>query len=157
VAAAELYAPHPHFAADGDWLNKWWDRRSELATGAAGRGAAPGGWRGWTAAATVALPARADDYRFCYMGPAGSWTPLHHDVLRSYSGSVALSLRTTAHPLHTRFTDIFGTSVSEATMRPNPRSYSWSANVCGVKRWLLFPPAVTPLLADRHGALSHGR
>ena len=25
------------------------------------------------------------------------------------------------HPLHTRFTDIFGTSVSEATMRPNPR------------------------------------
>jgi hypothetical protein len=37
------------------------------------------------------------------------------------SGLVALSLcRTTAHPLHTRFANIFGTSVSEATMRPNP-------------------------------------
>ena len=34
-------------------------------------------------------------------------------------GSVALSLCTTAHPLHTRFTKIIGTSISEATMRPN--------------------------------------
>jgi hypothetical protein len=29
---------------------------------------------------------------------------------------------TTAHPLHTRFANIFGTSISEATMRPNPRA-----------------------------------
>ena len=36
-------------------------------------------------------------------------------------GWVALSLCTTAHPLHTRFANIFGTSVSEATMRPDPR------------------------------------
>ena len=36
-------------------------------------------------------------------------------------GSVALSLCTTAHPLHTRFANIFGASVPETTMRPNPR------------------------------------
>ena len=33
---------------------------------------------------------------------------------------VALSLCTTAHPPDTRFTKIIGTSISEATMRPNP-------------------------------------
>ena len=31
-----------------------------------------------------------------------------------------LSLCTTAHPLHIIFTNIFGKSISEATMRPNP-------------------------------------
>jgi hypothetical protein len=35
-------------------------------------------------------------------------------------GSVALSLCTTAHPFHTRIANIFGASISEATMRPNP-------------------------------------
>jgi hypothetical protein len=34
---------------------------------------------------------------------------------------VALSLCNTAHPRHTRFANIFGTSLSEATMRPNLR------------------------------------
>ena len=29
-----------------------------------------------------------DDYRFCYLGPARSWTPVHADVLRSHSWSV---------------------------------------------------------------------
>jgi hypothetical protein len=43
---------------------------------------------------------------------------------RSMSGSVALSLRATAHPLYSRFTNTFGASFSEATMRPNPRSMS---------------------------------
>jgi hypothetical protein len=33
-----------------------------------------------------------------------------------------LSLSTNAHPLHTRFPKIIGASISEATMRPNPRS-----------------------------------
>ena len=33
-----------------------------------------------------------------------------------------MSLCTTAHPLHTRFTNISGASVSETTVRPNPRS-----------------------------------
>ena len=32
-----------------------------------------------------------------------------------------MSLYTAAHPLHTRFTNIFGTSVSKATTRPNPK------------------------------------
>jgi hypothetical protein len=41
---------------------------------------------------------------------------------RSRQGSVALSLCTAAHPRHTRFTNIFGASVSEATVRPGPRS-----------------------------------
>ncbi|KFM67259.1 hypothetical protein X975_20920, partial [Stegodyphus mimosarum] len=50
-----------------------------------------------------------DDYQFVYMGPKGTWTPLHADV--------------------------FG-------------SYSWSANVCGRKKWLLFPPGAEELLLD---------
>lgn len=50
------------------------------------------------------------DYRFVYMGPAGSWTPCHADVLRSYS---------------------------------------WSANVCGRKRWRLLPPDQAWMLLDR--------
>ena len=40
---------------------------------------------------------------------------------------VALSI---AHPLHTRLTKMIGTSVSEATMRPDPRSNAmalWAA------------------------------
>jgi hypothetical protein len=45
---------------------------------------------------------------------------------RSTQGSVALSLCTSAHPLHTRFTKIIGASISEPTMRPNPRSTSGS-------------------------------
>jgi hypothetical protein len=38
----------------------------------------------------------------------------------SVEGSVALSLCTAAHSLYTRFTNRFGTSISETTMRPNP-------------------------------------
>ena len=67
-----------------DWLNWWWTEQR-------------GGH---------------DDYRFVYLGPAGSWTPLHHDVMLSYS---------------------------------------WSANVCGRKRWLLFPPSETAKLHSRTG------
>jgi hypothetical protein len=36
-------------------------------------------------------------------------------------GSVASSLGTTLHPLYTRFASIFGASISETRMRPNPR------------------------------------
>jgi hypothetical protein len=36
-------------------------------------------------------------------------------------GSVTLSLCTNVHPLQTIFTNIFGTSISETTMRPNPK------------------------------------
>jgi hypothetical protein len=41
-----------------DWINEWWDDFS-----------------------------RKDDYRFVYMGPKDSWTPLHSDVYQSYSWS----------------------------------------------------------------------
>ncbi|KAI4498866.1 hypothetical protein M0802_006041 [Mischocyttarus mexicanus] len=35
----------------------------------------------------IAHPHFDDDYRFVYMGPKGSWTPFHKDVLLSYSWS----------------------------------------------------------------------
>ena len=41
-------------------------------------------------------------------------------VARSRWGSVALSLGANAHPTYTGFANIFGASVSEATMRPKP-------------------------------------
>ncbi|XP_012590377.1 PREDICTED: jmjC domain-containing protein 4 [Condylura cristata] len=69
-----------------DWLNEYWD--------AVGR----------------------DDYRFVYMGPAGSWSPFHADIFRSYS---------------------------------------WSVNICGRKKWLLFPPGQEEALRDRHGGLPY--
>ncbi|CAI5789204.1 JmjC domain-containing protein [Podarcis lilfordi] len=33
------------------------------------------------------------------------------------------------------------------------RSYSWSANICGKKKWLVFPPGQEEFLRDRHGHL----
>lgn len=45
-----------------------------------GEGDEPAPWR-------VQAQVGASDYRFVYVGPAGSWTPLHSDVLRSYSWS----------------------------------------------------------------------
>jgi hypothetical protein len=58
----------------------------------------------------------ASDHRFVYMGPRGSWTALHADVLRSFS---------------------------------------WSFNVCGRKRWLLFPPKQVPLPQPAMPLLHH--
>ena len=49
-------------------------------------------------------------------------------------GSAALSLCTTARPLHTRFTNIFVASISEATMRPNPRRAVRPAAVLPLRR-----------------------
>ncbi|EKM52981.1 uncharacterized protein PHACADRAFT_30100 [Phanerochaete carnosa HHB-10118-sp] len=49
----------------------------------------------------------SDDFRFVYVGAAGTFTPLHRDVYCSYS---------------------------------------WSTNVCGRKRWWLFPPEQTSYL-----------
>ncbi|KAL6299466.1 Clavaminate synthase-like protein [Sparassis latifolia] len=53
-----------------------------------------------------------DDFRFVYVGAAGTFTPLHRDVYASYS---------------------------------------WSTNVCGRKRWWLFPPGQTPYLLRKGG------
>ncbi|XP_027563138.1 jmjC domain-containing protein 4-like, partial [Neopelma chrysocephalum] len=33
------------------------------------------------------------------------------------------------------------------------RSYSWSANICGRKKWLLYPAGQEEFLKDRHGNL----
>ncbi|XP_012683293.1 2-oxoglutarate and iron-dependent oxygenase JMJD4 [Clupea harengus] len=35
------------------------------------------------------------------------------------------------------------------------RSYSWSANICGRKKWLLYPPGQEEFLRDRHGTLAY--
>eukprot|EP01043_Picozoa_sp_COSAG02_P031378 COSAG02_NODE_2045_length_10020_cov_2.699224_4_plen_1005_part_00 len=108
-----LYEPLPHFAENFDWLNRWWDhlnterRRESTSASTASKGTAS------PEVSTCSIDkGRLDDYRFVYLGPKGSWTPLHHDVLASYS---------------------------------------WSVNLCGIKRWLLFPPEATPLLYDKHG------
>jgi len=57
LPGAAAYSTPAPFA--DDWLNWWWTER---------RGS-------------------EDDYRFVYLGPAGTSTPLHHDVLLSYSWS----------------------------------------------------------------------
>ncbi|OQR82896.1 hypothetical protein ACHHYP_15372 [Achlya hypogyna] len=76
----DLYSTPEYFA--DDWLNwcgskhkclvihlwlRWWDRKAR---------------RGDKA---------RDDYRFVYLGPSGSFTPLHHDVFQSYSWSINIS------------------------------------------------------------------
>ncbi|XP_035656633.1 LOW QUALITY PROTEIN: 2-oxoglutarate and iron-dependent oxygenase JMJD4, partial [Oncorhynchus keta] len=35
------------------------------------------------------------------------------------------------------------------------RSYSWSVNICGRKKWLLFPPGQEEFLQDSHGNLAY--
>jgi hypothetical protein len=53
--------------------------------------------------------------------------PLRNAAINGAWGccSAASSLCTTAHPLHNRIANIFGASLSEATMRPNPRCCHW--------------------------------
>jgi hypothetical protein len=71
-------------------------------------------------------------------------------VAGSTSGSVALSLcTTTTHPLHTRFTKIVGTSISEAMMRPNPRSTAQLAGV-GVASQLVALARGDPFILHCH-------
>jgi hypothetical protein len=60
-------------------------------------------------------------------GQAFLMTFVDHDG--SVQGSATLSLCTTAHPLYTRFTDTLGASISEATLRPNPRSVAHAAAI----------------------------
>lgn len=68
-----VYHSPEYFSSD--WMNEFWAFRCDL----------------------------RDDFRFVYIGPRGTWTPLHADVYCSYS---------------------------------------WSANVCGRKRWILFKPGL---------------
>ncbi|KAJ2237046.1 hypothetical protein H4R99_007190 [Coemansia sp. RSA 1722] len=78
----QAYQPLAYLS--NDWINMYYDSRPEL----------------------------NDDYRFCYMGGNGTWTPFHEDVYRSYS---------------------------------------WSANICGRKRWIMVPPGQTHLFTDGLG------
>ena len=59
----------------------------------------------------MAIHEPINDYRFVYMGPKGSSTPLHKDV---YS------------------------------------SYSWSANICGEKEWILIAPDREDILRRKY-------
>lgn len=109
----------PPFFQD-DWLNEWCDTRVQQQQqgeqqgeqeGQVGAGAQPNhaAQRG---PSTAQRDVATSDYRFVYLGPAGTSTPLHSDVLRSFS---------------------------------------WSANVAGRKRWRLLPPWHAHLLLDRAG------
>lgn len=73
-------------------------------------------WSDWLNEYHLSNPEIDDDYMFVYMGPKGTWTPLHVDVFTSYS---------------------------------------WSANIVGKKRWLLFPPGQEDFLRDTHGQLAY--
>jgi hypothetical protein len=57
-------------------------RRDSTGGGGEGGEACSGG-----GAAPPGRPVATADYRFVYLGPAGSWTPLHADVLTSFSWS----------------------------------------------------------------------
>jgi hypothetical protein len=149
------YETPPHFA--DDWLNAYWDERAaeaaedaaEAADNARHRGAAAaaeedreakpqregdageresGGADGVDADVKDAAAAEEEEeddaaangdgeggggtHRFVYVGVAGTWTPLHADVLRSFS---------------------------------------WSVNVAGSKRWLMVPPQRSRHLLSRDG------
>ena len=85
------YTTPPHFA--DDWLNAYWD---EQMTSREKKNTHRGG----------------GTHRFVYVGLKGTWTPLHADVLRSFS---------------------------------------WSVNVAGSKRWLMVPPQRSRHLLSRDG------
>merc|ERR1719450_1587045 len=53
----EGYTTPAYFCSD--WLNEWWQSRTDI----------------------------NNDYRFVYIGPENSWTPLHSDVFGSFSWS----------------------------------------------------------------------
>jgi hypothetical protein len=76
AAGAGAYACPPAF--EDDWLGEWLRARAAAATEEGGGGS---------------LPAELADYRFLYLGPAGSATPPHADVLRSHSWSASLAGR----------------------------------------------------------------
>ena len=66
-------------------------------------------------------------------------------------GSVALSLCTTAHPLHTRFAKTIGTAIAKVTMRPNPRHGDQTlANMVG-------EAGFSAVRLEQFGAVQNGR
>lgn len=61
---------------DDDWLNDWFEKD-----------------RGGVSDSFSDLPERDADYKFCYLGGAGSFTRLHTDVIRSNSWSAQIAGR----------------------------------------------------------------
>ena len=103
------YVTPPHFA--DDWLNAYWDERAQSAAASSARhperdpeSADPD---------PDPDPDGGGTHRFVYCGVEGTWTPLHADVLRSFS---------------------------------------WSVNVVGRKRWLMVPPQRSVHLLARDGS-----
>jgi len=76
------YECHDYFI--DDWLNEWYDAQAAQQSA--------------TSASTIkesgtGVPVTTSDYRFVYLGPAGTRTPLHADVLRSHSWSANIAGR----------------------------------------------------------------
>ena len=61
-----------------DWLNEWWEIRGKEEIALEQKNAGENSERS---------EIDGNDYRFVYIGPRGSWTPLHCDVFGSYSWS----------------------------------------------------------------------
>jgi glycosyltransferase involved in cell wall biosynthesis len=74
------YYQLPIYFSD-DWLNEWYDSLPSSSS---------------DLSSSSALSSSSDqpsDYRFLYLGPQGSFTPLHTDVLKSHSWSVNIAGR----------------------------------------------------------------
>ena len=87
----ELAYKTPSFFSD-DWLNAWWEKGRRKEGDENDRNSSN------------------SDFKFLYLGAASTYTPLHHDVYKSYS---------------------------------------WSASVCGRKRWILYHPDEEKNLKDK--------
>ena len=85
--------------------------------------------------------------RFCYVGPRGSWTPLHRDVLHSFSWSCNLSGRKLW---------IMYPPEEDAALRNNRGDLPW--DVTGKVNDKEFPLMETarPLVVTQHPATAAG-
>lgn len=77
----------------------------------------------WTSNKT--LNPFGDDYRFVYFGTTGSWS-----ICQSESNVKCINSRTKFH------SDVVS-------------SHSWSANICGRKKWFMMPPGNEQHFRDR--------
>ena len=154
----------PAFFVD-DWLNGYYDARAAARPGsqAVGSGAAqeepPGGDGAAAGDGRQPDPCIAtSDYRFVYLGP-------EVDIC-SISRLLVISPSSSHFPISTLLAgdQIVGPQEESGSKLILPqgtwtplhadvlRSYSWSVNVAGAKRWLLLPPSYTHLLFDTSGA-----
>jgi hypothetical protein len=87
AAAAGVYSVPLPFA--DDLLNAWFDSAA-IAAAQTGTEASEAASKSSSSAAGAGA-GEPSDYRFCYAGSGGSWTPLHHDVLYSCSWSASVA------------------------------------------------------------------